>query len=169
MSFFTGFLLSSLCIQSAFAVDYLTRETSSGPATGFVDPSAPNVAQFLGVPFAEAPVGERRWLPPVWKKREQNINATSFGKSCSQFLPSTPSIFTEDVPEFNIPADGATGEDCLTVSIWAPKQTRGENGSLPVIAWIYGGGFYTGGANVPYQNPTQWIERSQEHIVVSIK
>ncbi|KAF1954432.1 alpha/beta-hydrolase, partial [Byssothecium circinans] len=56
---------------------------------------------------------------------------------------------------------------CLSAS-GHQRRLVARAASLPVIAWLYGGGFYTGGANVPYQNPIQWVERSQKHIVVSI-
>jgi acetylcholinesterase len=160
----------SLYIGSVVSTSNLVRETTSGPATGFIDSAAaPNVAQFLSIPYAEPPIGELRWQPPTLKKTGGAINATAFGNVCTQLLPSAPSLHTEDAPEFNPPANAPAGEDCLSVSIWTPKNACSSNASLPVIIWIPGGAFYTGGANVPYQNPTQWIERSQEHIVVSVK
>lgn len=73
--------------------------------------------------------------------------------------------------------DAGMSEDCLTMSVWAPAGARddvdGEGAAapllLPVLIWFYGGGFATGGIDVPYQIPTRWIERSQEHIVVVFK
>lgn len=66
-------------------------------------------------------------------------------------------------------------EDCLTISVWTPAKAAEEarktasNAGLPVLIWFYGGGFATGGTDVPYQDPTHWIERSQSHIVVVYK
>ncbi|KAJ6528103.1 Alpha/Beta hydrolase protein, partial [Mycena capillaripes] len=57
-------------------------------------------------------------------------------------------------------------EDCLTLNIWAPTHPHGT--SLPVLVWFFGGGFVTGGANSLYYNPTQWVQRTQAHIVVSV-
>lgn len=62
---------------------------------------------------------------------------------------------------------GESGDDCLTVSIWAPLNPT--NVSLPVFIWIYGGGDTTGGSSVPYQNPQKWVQRTQSHIVVSLQ
>lgn len=60
-------------------------------------------------------------------------------------------------------------EDCLTISIWTPTKALDADEGLPVLIWFYGGGFATGGIDVPYQIPVDWIERSQSHIVVSFK
>lgn len=166
-----GFLIALLPADGRLvaAANFIVRNTSSGLVTGFSDRSTPNVAQFLGIPYAEPPVGDRRWLPPVAKVKPENINATIFGNNCPQFLPGTPTIMTEDTPEFNLPPGSRTGEDCLSLSIWAPKRYTDKNESLPVLVWLYGGGFYTGGADIPYQNPATWIENSQKHIVVAVK
>lgn len=168
MTLLLASLFGALIFQPSGAVNTLTVGTSSGPVTGFINDATPNVAQFLGVPFAEQPVGERRWLPPVLKYPELSINATSFGPSCPQFEGNASSTWQTDAPEFIIP-NGTTGEDCLSVNVWTPWENETSTELLPVIAWIYGGGFQTGGGNVPYQNPSRWIERSQRHIVVSIK
>lgn len=68
----------------------------------------------------------------------------------------------------------AITEDCLTLSSWTPAKSqrfRPERGSkeykerlLPVLVFIYGGGF---GAEIPYQIPAQWVERTPEHLVAS--
>ncbi|KAH8162430.1 hypothetical protein CIB48_g5824 [Xylaria polymorpha] len=73
-----------------------------------------------------------------------------------------------------------TTEDCLRLSIFAPKTTveraasnttnssnRGDG--LPIVVWIHGGGFSIGGTNVPYQLSPSWVERSQAHIVVQVQ
>jgi len=55
------------------------------------------------------------------------------------------------------------------LSIWAPFSQESCNKELPVIVWIYGGGSVTGGAEIKYQIPTAWVQRSQSHIVVQVK
>ncbi|KAF2684071.1 para-nitrobenzyl esterase [Lentithecium fluviatile CBS 122367] len=159
-------LFSFLQFQTSQARYRWTVHTSSGEVTGFINKTTPNVAQFLGVPFAESPEGPLRWLPPVLKSRKGRIDATAFGNNCPQYLGNLTTVYSEDATGFVTPQN--IGEDCLSVSIWAPKKECSETGSLPVIAWLYGGGFNEGGANVPYQNPAKWVERSQKHIVVSI-
>jgi acetylcholinesterase len=167
-------------VQTSFvnAIGSLSIDTTSGLVTGVVNNSTfPNVAQFLGIPFAEQPVRARRWLPPLPKsKQNATIDATRFGHACPQYASDVniaPNLYSMDVPEFSITPFGNQGEDCLSLSIWAPWQKTqcGQNSTelLPVVAWFYGGGWAEGGAQVPYQNPGPWVERSGKHIVVSVK
>lgn len=168
MAIVLSLILIFFQLQTATAVSSLTVDTSSGTVTGFVNSTTPYVAQFLGIPYAEPPIGERRWLPSIVKSKEDSIDATQFGLSCPQYEANASSIFSEDVPEFNTPAN--MGEDCLSVNVWTPwRKSQNSSELLPVIAWLYGGAFQTGGGNIAYQNPSRWIERSQRHIVVSIK
>ncbi|KAI9741692.1 MAG: hypothetical protein M1834_000077 [Cirrosporium novae-zelandiae] len=156
--------------QVAQAVDFnLSINTTIGTVRGFINGSTPDVAQFLGIPFAEPPVGQLRWARPQAKTRVKSIvDATHLPPSCPQYESKIPSVYNQDVRQFFI--TGVMSEDCLAVSIWTPLgATTSKNASgLPVFAWIYGGGFTTGGADVPYQQPEQWIQRSQFHIVVAI-
>ncbi|KAI1497529.1 para-nitrobenzyl esterase [Biscogniauxia marginata] len=157
------------CIKdSKLGVDHLTVSSSFGNIQGFVNKDYPNVAQFLGIPFAEAPIGPRRWLPPVPKSPVDNFNATGFGPSCPQWFDGPPSVYNSDVTEFRI--DDPMSEDCLSLCIWVPRKAVDDpsTAKLPVIVWITGGAFLVGGSTVPYQNPTPWVETSQRHIVVSI-
>ncbi|KAF2193199.1 para-nitrobenzyl esterase [Zopfia rhizophila CBS 207.26] len=166
MALFLAFLASFVQLQTAGAVSSLTVDTTSGKVTGLINDTTPNVAQFLGIPYAEPPTGDRRWLPSIAKSREESIDATKFGLSCPQFDGNAPTVWNTDAREFVVPAN-TTGEDCLSVNVWAPWKPDSSE-PLPVIAWIYGGAFQTGGGNVEYQNPSRWIERSQKHIVVGI-
>ncbi|RAR11819.1 para-nitrobenzyl esterase [Stemphylium lycopersici] len=151
----------------------LTVDTSSGTVKGFTDTITPNVAQYLGIPFAEQPVGARRWLPPAPKARgNRTIEANRLGPSCPQFEGDAPNIWLNDAPEFIITPRDYQSEECLNLQIWAPldehKGKHNETELLPVVVWIHGGSFTTGGPTVPYQNPARWVERSGEHIVVGI-
>jgi len=133
---------------------------------GAINGTAPGVRQFLGIPFAQQPLGDLRWMPPMPINQSASIiDATQFSPSCPQYEGASLSAYNQDVRELLI--NGPTGENCLTLSIWAPAYPTGK--SLPVYIWIYGGGFQTGGSSVPYQNPAQWVQRTQSHIVVSIQ
>lgn len=162
--------------------DQLTVSTTTGHVHGKIDPKLPNARQFLGIPYAQPPVGDLRWkAPQALSQPDAQIQATELPPSCSQFLSTLGnSLYTRDVLEFNLQGlnrTGSTSEDCLTASVWTPtSQGHGrrwwggghkKHEGLPVLMYIYGGGFSTGGEDVPYQIPTQWVNRSPNHIVVS--
>jgi para-nitrobenzyl esterase len=88
---------------------------------------------FLGIPYAQAPVGERRWRPPVpiapWSDAR---SAQKFGAACWQPAPRPGSIYAETYKQMS--------EDCLSLNIWAPEDAT----NAPVIVWIHGGALVTG-------------------------
>ena len=147
----------------------LTVRIRGGVVHGAVDSSTPDVRQFLGIPYAQPPVRDLRFAPPQPALPFGELDAKDLPPSCMQYLSSLPSIITEDVLEFNLgglnSTAGLTSEDCLTLSIWAPRH--GTKDDLPVLIYFYGGAFIAGGVNVPYQIPSKWIQRTQSHIVVS--
>jgi cholinesterase len=130
--------------------------------SGVIDGKYSSVRQFLGIPYAQPPVGELRWEAPRANQLPRSVDATAYGTSCTQFLGAIANVFTEDVLEFNIGNINTTGEDCLTLSIWTPQQAQ----DLPVIVFFYGGGWYTGGQDIQYQIPTQWVQRTKDLIIV---
>jgi acetylcholinesterase len=171
MAFALIALLGVVQLQSVLAINYLTANTTSGQVHGFVNETTPNVAHFLGIPFAEAPIGARRWLPAEPKSKEDGIiNATQFGPSCPQWENEVErTVYSVDTPNFNPTPFDYQSEDCLSLNIWAPYHGINVTQPLPVLLWLYGGGFGAGGGNVPYQNPAPWVEKSGKHVVVSIK
>ncbi|KAF2430910.1 alpha/beta-hydrolase [Tothia fuscella] len=143
--------------------------TSSGEVTGFIDQTvAPNVGQYLGIPYAEDPVGPLRFAPPVPKSPVvDGFNATKFGPTCSQYNSSVPSFFSVGDPRYS--PTGQTSEACLSLNIWIPSKATGHlEGLLPVIIFFHGGGFTGGGSNAAYYNPVRWVARSQDHLVVTV-
>ena len=166
-----------LC-RFASAGSGLTITAPSGTYTGIINGTAPNVRQFLKVPFALPPIGERRWLPPV--KGDINSStkhdSTNFSPSCPQYITKWPSLYGQDLPEYrdysynqNQTAGSfleASSEDCLYLAIWTPAEISSR---LPVIMFMTGGGYTTHGVNVRYQLPYHWVEKTQSHIVVTIK
>jgi len=147
--------------------DGLAIRTTSGTVQGFVNSTAPDVRQWLGIPYAESPVGDLRFAPPVAKRPSGPINATAFAPSCMQQAGSGKTIYTEEVSEFLI--NGGQSEDCLYLNIWAPKTESCRGKKLPVFVYIPGGGFTSGGADSVYKIPDKWIQRTQSHIVVVMK
>jgi para-nitrobenzyl esterase len=98
---------------------------------------ASGVKAWLGVPFAAPPIRELRWKPPQpvapW---QGTYHADRFAPECLQPLrgPRQNHYFGNE----------ATSEDCLYLNIWAPKAAK----KLPVVVWIYGGGFTIGSASM---------------------
>ncbi|MXO61371.1 carboxylesterase family protein [Altererythrobacter salegens] len=95
------------------------------------------VLSWKGIPFAAPPVGDLRWRAPQPAKSWDGIRqATEYGSDCMQ-LP-----FPSDAAPLGTPP----AEDCLYANVWKPE---GATGKLPVIFWIYGGGFVNGGSSPP--------------------
>lgn len=90
---------------------------------------------FLGIPYAQPPVGELRWrAPQPLPAGRGTLAAVDFGPGCVQ----TRSVMTEAA---------VLDEDCLTLNVWAPAAA----GPHPVMVFIHGGGFNTGASsNVIY-------------------
>lgn len=171
-SVFRGGLAPAIA-ASAHCVDpsSLSVKVSGGILHGIVkETEDPCVRQFLGIPFAQPPVGNLRFAPPQPAAPFGELKVKKLPPSCIQYLSTDPpSIYTQDVTEYNVQGLNVTSpnisEDCLTLSLWAPPATKKD--SLPVIVFVYGGAFSTGGQDVPTQIPTDWVQRKKDHIVVT--
>jgi hypothetical protein len=93
---------------------------------------------FRGIPFASAPEGPLRFLPPVPAAAWEGVrDAVAFGTAPPQAAPAP------GVPPAWRSGDGL---DCLTVNVWSPDQ--GAAG-LPVMVWVYGGMWKIGSSGMP--------------------
>ena len=97
---------------------------------------AHGVIAFKGIPYAAPPVGPLRWAPPQPVKPWTGLRAARhFGPDCAQ-LPT---------PGDDAPLRTVSKENCLYINVWRPRS-RAAHG-LPVMVWIYGGGFVDGGTS----------------------
>ncbi|KAH8657942.1 Alpha/Beta hydrolase protein [Xylariales sp. PMI_506] len=156
----------------------LTVSTPTGTFIGIFNDTYPDVRQFLRVPYAQPPVGDLRWLPAKYPQNTtKKIDSTRYGPSCPQFVSGSASLWNEYEPPnlvINIGEalnEGATAwssaEDCLSLAIWTPSYAN-VTSKLPVAFFVTGGGGVTGGIEIASQLPTNWVSRSQEHIVVTM-
>ncbi len=123
------------CALHPGTVGYLVRSpqaqpdvvaTVDGPVRGVATPQG---RAFLGLPFAAPPVDALRWRAPQpaapWVETR---DATRAGALC---------------PQKAIPGSGRQSEDCLTLNVYTPT-TAPAGGRLPVMVWVYGGGYDIG-------------------------
>ena len=95
------------------------------------------VESWKGIPFAAPPVDALRWQPPKPAARWIGVReTTAYRNDCMQ----------EPFPSDAAPLGTTPSEDCLYLNIWKPA---GAAGKLPVMVWIYGGGFVNGGSSPP--------------------
>lgn len=87
-----------------------------------------DLVTFRGVPYAAAPVDERRWRPPQPVMNWAGVrDATAFG-----------AIAPQDIAPERLAKRGLTmSEDCLTLNIWTPAV---DDNRRPVLVFLHGGG-----------------------------
>jgi para-nitrobenzyl esterase len=111
---------------------------------------------FLGIPYAQPPVGALRWRPPLPLARWKGVRqATDFGPACYQPVSKVSTVYSPATP---LPMS----EDCLTLNIWAPANAR----KAPVLVWIHGGALSTGSSREDLYDGRKLAERGL--VVVSI-
>uniref|UniRef100_A0A1A9WHS6 Carboxylic ester hydrolase n=1 Tax=Glossina brevipalpis TaxID=37001 RepID=A0A1A9WHS6_9MUSC len=161
--------------------DRLIVQTTSGPVRGRgVTVQGREVHVFTGIPYAKPPVDDLRFRKPVPAEPWHGVlDATKLPATCVQErYEYFPGFSGEEIwnPNTNV------SEDCLFINIWAPAKARirhgrGANGGehnaknqdqdhgqhgimaqnssssgLPILIWIYGGGFMTGSATLDIYN-----------------
>lgn len=116
--------------------------TEAGQVSGMLTPGGVHV--YKGIPFARPPVGGYRWKAPQPAEKWDGVKAcVAWGPSPMQGSPAPFSMWTE---EFLIPKEPIS-EDCLYLNVWTGAKAEKEK--RPVLVWIYGGGFVSGGSACP--------------------
>lgn len=106
------------------------------------------VTSWLGIPYAQPPVGPLRFQAPRPVRPAAGIvDAAAFGAASLQTVAGAVSWI--------YPSPGLQGEDCLTLNVWRPSGDQ----RLPVIVWFHGGGFRTGATAMPLMNGSLLAQR----------
>jgi para-nitrobenzyl esterase len=149
-------ILIRALLLAALATPAAAQTLVDAPAGRVSGVDQGKLAVFKGIPYAQAPVGERRWRAPQPLPRWTGTRpATDFGPACIQ--PSVPatSVYAPTTP---LP----TSEDCLSLNIWTPKQAK----KAPVLVWIHGGALLTGSSREALYDGRHLADRGL--VVVSI-
>uniref|UniRef100_A0A4W4FB06 Carboxylic ester hydrolase n=1 Tax=Electrophorus electricus TaxID=8005 RepID=A0A4W4FB06_ELEEL len=101
------------------------------------------VEQYLGIPFAQPPVGPLRLAAPLPAKPWEGVkNTTEHPRMCLQNTDAMESL--SEIMSMNVTLP-AISEDCLYLNVYTPSQPTGSE-KLPVMLWVHGGGLFMGGA-----------------------
>ena len=130
-----GLAILSACSKKQATEVTLQVQTKYGILEGFEEGG---VKKFLGVPFAQAPVGDLRWKAPQPLQPWEGVRqAKAFGDD-----PMQPNIFGD--MQFR---GSGRSEDCLYLNIWTTAATTAD--ALPVLIYFNGGGLMAGSGSEP--------------------
>ena len=162
---FLMLMICSILFATIISTTYATQQqgqkfteiipTTIGPIRGL---KYENKNVFLGIPFGESTAGENRWKNPIPKTKSNVIfNATKLGKPC----PGYNSGNQKWVEFLNL----TESEDCLNLNVWTPSSSSKDSNNnnnqklLPILVWIYGGGFLSGTNADPVYNGQVFVEK----------
>ena len=142
MRFGLGFTLALAAMAApAMAADGPIVTVETGKLQGIAAAGNSPVQIFRGVPYAKPPVGDLRWREPRPAESWQGVRAADqFGPRCMQKHMWDDMFFRSPKAD----------EDCLYLNVWTPANlAKSAAAKLPVLVYIYGGGFIAGASDEP--------------------
>ncbi|XP_049850043.1 esterase FE4-like [Schistocerca gregaria] len=129
---FVSVILHS-CLSPCFinAQEYVTVSTQEGDLRGQIETTYTNMTMysFKGIPYAESPVGDLRFQPPVRKAAWTGVrDALQLGSPCAQSLLGQ--------------------EDCLYLNVYSPIIPSQSGALKAVVVYIHGGCFTLGSGSL---------------------
>jgi para-nitrobenzyl esterase len=109
---------------------------------------------YKSIPFAAPPLGPLRWRAP------QPAPEWSGVLEANQFAPGC-------VPSMGDPPPSGASEDCLYLNVWTPGKSPGDG--LPVLVWIYGGGFNAGATSIPVHDGAKLARRGVVLVTIAYR
>ena len=166
----TFFLVTIVIVAACFVLVNYKRHTDHGKillkrasvktSIGFIKGTeeilnSKKTHNFMGIPYAEPPVGKQRWRPPIAKKLMSDVyKADSNKRICMQYQ-GMPSKTKEE------------SENCLYLNVITP--TLNSSASLPVFVWIHGGYLINGYGDMPGYFPDSEFVADMNVVGVSIQ
>lgn len=138
-------------------------KTNAGLVSGTTNHNG-DIHIFKGIPFAAPPVGKLRWRAPQPVAKWNGIKkCDNFSASPMQATPVPFGVYTE---EFLIPKKPIS-EDCLYLNVWTGATSSKEK--RPVMVWIYGGGFASGGTAAPIYDGTAMAKKGVVFVSINYR
>ncbi|KAF8929673.1 hypothetical protein BGZ47_000936 [Haplosporangium gracile] len=167
--------LSALCTNSLARTQVGTKNDKSkqikvrtpkaGTWQGYRDQ---NQFRFLGIPYAEPPVGKLRFQKPMHLSPRKyggsnKVNdATEYGFACIQLVPLGINLTSEQWDFF---LGAKQSEDCLHLNVFTPSLKEGRSKGLPVMVYVHGGGYTAFASSTPIYEPGNLVSRGGVVIV----
>ncbi|XP_066153999.1 carboxylic ester hydrolase-like [Euwallacea fornicatus] len=142
-------------LSPSFAADDLIVETQGGKVQGttFTSPNGREFYTWRHIPYAKPPFGDLRFQPPVKPDSWTDILDGSKDSPACLFVGSYEG---DPIPTYGY------SEDCLYINVYSPIPAN-SSARLPVMFWIYGGGFIVGTGDFSFTDPTALLE---ENVIV---
>ncbi len=143
-------LAATLCCSGLWADNGAPApvKTEGGQVQGVAQD---DLTVYKGIPFAAPPVGALRWSGPQPAAKWEGVRkADQFAPGCMQSMGGPP--------------PSGMSEDCLHLNVWTPAKSPTDR--IPVLVWIYGGGFNGGATSIPTYSGEKLAKRGV--VLVSI-